>query len=185
MRLPSPSAFYFKYHGNRGGVLNDESPIDLDPQLIPRPFNSPYKSILGTPTAVGLSHLRAHRSTLAWPAQLAWQIEDTDPTSSVTFIFLAATGATISKGLLGEHSASNQEWTSVADLARKLPPQLDEVKALLAGREIDLLTISIRGNDLGFSSLVAALVLKGSWSDITFDRIQAVRWIVRSRYSLG
>jgi hypothetical protein len=171
---PRPVSFYFKYHDGRGGVLNDESPIDLDPQLIARGFRSPHKTAVGTATPEALSHMRAHRSTLAWPAQLAWHIEDGDSKSSVTFVFLAATGATISKGLLGEHSGSKQEWTSMTDQVKKLPPQLDEVKALLAGRDIDLLTVSIGGNDVGFSSVVAALVLRGGASDITFSRIRAV-----------
>lgn len=97
-------------------------------------------------------HARAHRSTLSWPAQVALTLERSDPHTSVTFIFLAATGATIREGLLGPHQGALEEVSGF------LKPQLQETQEILGGRPVDILTMSIGGNDVGFSSLITALL---------------------------
>jgi hypothetical protein len=169
----NPVSFFFKYHAPRFAPFGDNAPIDLDPFLLPKKFNSPWGIILGQRTDIALSHLRAHRSTVAWPAQLASLLEESDPESSVTFLFLAATGATISKGLLGRQKGSKTEVSFLSEPMEDLPGQLDAVKKLVGNREIDLLVLSIGANDLGFGSLAAALLLEGGFSDITPNRIEA------------
>ncbi|MCA9469917.1 MAG: hypothetical protein KC643_31345 [Nitrospira sp.] len=97
-------------------------------------------------------HARAHRSTLGWPAQVALTLERSDPHTSVTFIYLAATGATIREGIIGPHQGALDEVPGF------LKPQLQETQEILRGRSVDILTMSIGGNDAGFSSLITALL---------------------------
>jgi hypothetical protein len=91
------------------------------------------------------------RSSWAGPAQAALAIEQADPHSTVTFVSLACSGASIDKGLLGRH--------------RGQPPQVDELARLLCNRtagcsrpeqqrQVDALLISIGGNDLMFSEII-------------------------------
>ncbi len=96
--------------------------------------------------AVAGAHAAAHRSTVAWPALTALALEKADPGSSVTFVSVAASGATVARGLLDGQSPD-------------LPvAQMDQIAALVGEREIDVLLLSIGGNDIGFSHLIRGLV---------------------------
>jgi hypothetical protein len=131
---------------------------------------------------------RAARSEFAAPAIMAQELERQDPHSSVTFVHLAASGAIIGNdnpgdkdgGLLDPYEGQNPPSSPHA----KLPPQVDVVKGLLAAtrRTIDALTVSIGGNDLGFSTHVAGCLalprydllsgasgLAGKMKDLTKD----------------
>ncbi|HSM02882.1 MAG TPA: hypothetical protein VK960_10660 [Acidimicrobiia bacterium] len=90
------------------------------------------------------AHAAAHRSSLAWPARLALAMERSDPHASVTFVSVAASGAGIERGLLGSRGGA--------------APQVDQLRALVGEREIDLLLIQAGGNDVGFAHAVQALV---------------------------
>jgi hypothetical protein len=140
----------------------------------------------GTQSTVWEAHQRAHRSTLAAAAQAALELERADPRSSVTFVFLAASGASVEEGLLGPHPGVDREelWPDRADL----PPQIDEVARLLGCREdagcdrtVDALILSIGGNDAGWARLQGELValenlgLAGFYEalvDLAFDRAE-------------
>ncbi|MBP1632441.1 MAG: hypothetical protein H6Q11_729, partial [Acidobacteria bacterium] len=91
-------------------------------------------------------HAAAHRSTSAWPALAALALERADPATSVTFVSVAATKARVATGLLEPQPA-------VSPMA-----QLDEVAALVGERHIDLLLVSVGGNDVGFAHIVRGLV---------------------------
>lgn len=89
-------------------------------------------------------HEAAHRSTIAWPARTALALEQRDPHTSVTFVSVASSGATVRDGVLGPQG--------------DLPAQIDEVRSLVGDRQIDLLLVSIGGNDIGFARVVRGLV---------------------------
>jgi lysophospholipase L1-like esterase len=129
-----------------------------------RPGDPPVWADDGSPTSTqqGADHATAHRSTLAGPAQTALQLEQNDPQTSVTFVFLAASGASIEEGLLapqGDVSAIDADG-----FRRGLRPQLDELEELLGCfdgrclRPIDIMTMSIGGNDAGFSFTLGSLI---------------------------
>ncbi len=99
----------------------------------------------GDPAAEA-AHTTAHRSTVAWPGLAALALERDDPATSVTFVSLAATGARVGRGLLEAQSGDGG------------PGQLDKVAALVGGRRIDALLVSIGGNDIGFARIVRGLV---------------------------
>jgi hypothetical protein len=105
---------------------------------------------------VGRSHVRSHRSTLSASAQAALAIERSDPRSSVTFVSLAASGATIDRGLAGTYEGVDNEPDAKGP---KMAPQVDAADRLVGERTIDALTVSIGGNDIGFGNAVAALIL--------------------------
>ncbi|MBN2114364.1 MAG: hypothetical protein JW785_09585 [Acidimicrobiia bacterium] len=96
--------------------------------------------------ATAASHAAAHRSTVAWPALAALELERSDPATSVTFVSVAATSARVGAGLL-------EAQPGVAAQG-----QVDQAAALVGGRRIDLLLISIGGNDVGFAHIVRGLV---------------------------
>jgi hypothetical protein len=132
------------------------------------------------------AHQRAHRSALAGPAQAALLLERSDPRTSVTFVFLAMSGATVPEGLLGPHPGVDREelWPDRDDLT----PQVDETARLLGcddngncDRTIDALVMSIGGNDAGWAPLLGALVglerlgggeLYRALLDLTFDQAE-------------
>ncbi|HUU62105.1 MAG TPA: hypothetical protein VMX37_06950 [Acidimicrobiia bacterium] len=99
----------------------------------------------GDPAAEA-AHAAAHRSTVAWPALAALALERADPSTSVTFVSLAASGARVGRGLLQGQSGEGG------------PGQLEQVAALVGGRRIDALVMSIGGNDIGFPRIVRGLV---------------------------
>ena len=132
-----------------------------------------------TDSGIAKTHIRAHRSTAAWSAQVALALEKANPQSSVTFVSLASTGAQISKGILKPSKGSMDEGIelsagegTVRQIWRKdgfhtdivFNPQIEELANVIGNRTIDLLLISVGGNDIGFSLAARALMIKGHWS---------------------
>lgn len=108
-----------------------------------------------------LDHDAAHRSALAGPAQAALAIERADQHSSVTFLFLAASGASIEEGIVGEGDPA----ATTDGGGRTLRAQVDELGELLScdedgcRRDIDALLLSAGGNDIGFSFALGSLIV--------------------------
>ncbi len=92
---------------------------------------------------------RCDRSGHAGPSQAALAIERADARSSVTFVHLACSGATIEAGLLGPYDGQNPTL-----LQLPLAPQVAEVRRLVGEREIDALLVSVGANDIRFQNLV-------------------------------
>lgn len=113
-------------------------------------------------------HQNAHRSQYAAAALQAQAMEDADPKSSVTFVFVAQTGATIAKGLVcakkGVAEHEDQDF-SVS--------QIQQTKNIIGDRHIDTLTISIGGNDIGFGDILQSYVLRAQ---------RKVLWFVPAGY---
>lgn len=132
--------------------------------------------------AVEAEHAEAHRSTISWAARAALALEQADPATSVTFVSVAAAGATVDAGLLGPQN-------------EQLPrPQIEAVADLIGEREVDVLLISIGGNDVGFSQLLKGLVDADPWLDpICYDTdlenvwqsVADGHWNRSSRLALG
>lgn len=81
---------------------------------------------------------RCHRSTSAYPRRLA------DDIGRTTLLFVACSGAVI-------HDVS------AAGQYPAMSPQLDDLRGFLsAGGPVDLITVTLSGNDLGFGKMVEA-----------------------------
>ncbi len=100
--------------------------------------------------AMNLENAKAHRSTLAAPAQFALTLQKNNPHEAVTFVSVADSGATIAQGLLGP-------MPSNVDSSYILPSEIDEVRKIVGTHPIDVLTVSIGGNDIGFSTRLQQL----------------------------
>ena len=91
-----------------------------------------------------------HRSSLSGPSQAARLIETGDPTTSVTFVHLACSGAQVTRGIL-------YAWPGIEpDGDRKVPPQADVLAQLMKGwgRKPDAVLVSIGANDAEFAEAV-------------------------------
>jgi hypothetical protein len=103
---------------------------------------------------------RCHRSGKSGPARAAWSLEQRSHQFSVTFLSVACSGASITKGLMGEYEG--QEDTGPFG---PLPPQVKQVGWALCPadvtcnskhdiRNIDALVVNVGANDLHFSDIV-------------------------------
>lgn len=104
---------------------------------------------------------RCHRSATAGSAQAAKRIEQRDPSTSVTFVHLACSGAQIVDrswkdrddrmgGLLDSYEGQDDAFKDEP----RLQPQVYALRDLVKDREIDALMVSIGVNDLGFASII-------------------------------
>jgi lysophospholipase L1-like esterase len=101
--------------------------------------------------AMDLENADAHRSTIAGPAQFALRLQQANPQEAVTFVSVADSGASIPVGVLGP-------MASVGDPSHQLPAQIAELKQIIGTRPIDVLTVSVGGDDIGFAGLAESLV---------------------------
>lgn len=105
-------------------------------------------------------HILAHRSSAAWPVQVALALEHADEFSSVTLVFLPASGATIVHGLVGGFESTADEIASPWVPGGSVGGQIEALRSLLGSRTIDVLLMSIGGNDIGFAEVVKVLELR-------------------------
>jgi hypothetical protein len=92
---------------------------------------------------------RCHRSARAAPAKAATQIEAGDDHTSVTFVHLACSGATVREGLLGSYAGIEPPKSEPP-----LSPQVTVLNDLGRRRQVDAVVVSIGANDVYFSDVV-------------------------------
>jgi lysophospholipase L1-like esterase len=90
---------------------------------------------------------RCHRSANGFEARAAARIEAASAKTSVTFVPLACSGASIPTGMLGPYAGI------VPSRGVRLPPQVDTLKTLVGSRTVDAVLVSIGINDLGFGNV--------------------------------
>ncbi len=93
-------------------------------------------------------YANCHRSTRSGQANAAIDLENADPHTSVTTLYLACSGAQIDSGILGIKDGY---------LGGPEKPQTFQAYelAILNGRDIDAITLGIGGNDIGFVPIVS------------------------------
>ena len=116
--------------------------------------------------AMNIQNAKAHRSTLAAPAQFALALQQENPHEAVTFVSVANSGATIDTGLLGP-------MPSNIDSSYTLPAELGEVAQIVGHHPIDVLTVSIGGNDINFSNRLEELASNSILGSTKLSVIQA------------
>ena len=97
---------------------------------------------------------QCHQSKFSGQALAALEIEKADKKTSVTFIHLACTGATVFAGLFESPGAVDP----TPDGFKGIKPQLEAAKELSVGREVDAFLTSIGGNDIGFADIIMQCV---------------------------
>jgi lysophospholipase L1-like esterase len=115
---------------------------------------------------MNLQNADAHRSTISGPAEFALELQEENPHEAVTFVSVANSGATISQGLLGP-------MPSVGNPSVQLPAEIAEVKQIIGNRPIDVLTLSVGANDIGFASDVENLIDNTSKGSPSLATIQS------------
>jgi hypothetical protein len=116
---------------------------------------------LSVATGVEWQSTICDRSANSYQAQAALRLEQGDPRTSVTFVHIACSGASVEHGLLGTYPGINPGGPA-------LLPQLDQMKFLRRGREIDAVILSIGVNDLEFGKFVAHC--------ISYDNCPQSKW---------
>jgi len=101
--------------------------------------------------AMNTENANAHRSTIAAPAQFALELQESNPHEAVTFVSVANSGASIPVGVLGP-------MPSIGDSSYELPAEITELKQIIGTQHIDVLTVTVGGNDIGFTSVVEDLI---------------------------
>ncbi len=89
---------------------------------------------------------RCNRSVHGAPAQAALRLEKSSSKTSVTLVDVSCSGATIDRGILGAQYLNT-------------PSQIEQVTALIGNRSIDVLSLTIGGNDVGFGSILTTCAL--------------------------
>ncbi len=164
-------------NGSRNSIESDVEPVD---HLVVSIGDS-IASGEGNPHTDGAWHpafvsptwedRACHRSDMAGAARAAAALEDADSRSSVTFIDLACSGASIldtpdaagtapsppddpeTGGLLDPYEGI-EPW-----LDPPRPPQIDQMVAAVGGAEVDALLVSIGANDIRFSEVVKECIV--------------------------
>ena len=105
---------------------------------------APQKSTRGS---VWQDSMDCHRSSLAGPALAAKALEDASRKTSVTFVHLACTGATM--GTYPDRKDVHGEPVP----PRLISEQIDDMAILTRGRKVDSVMLSIGANDIGFGEI--------------------------------
>ncbi len=89
-----------------------------------------------------------HRSARGAPALAALALEKASPRTSVTLVDVACSGATVASGILGAQSQAGQSAS-----------QIEQAAAIVGNRPVDLVLLSVGGNDVGFTSILQTCAL--------------------------
>lgn len=106
---------------------------------------------------------RCHRSAKAGSALAALELEQSDPRTSVTFVHLACSGAEANVGLLNPYQGVDVELENApldcqGNPGSCLQPQIERAAEIVGEREVDILTMSIGGNDANFAPIIVSCI---------------------------
>jgi hypothetical protein len=131
----------------------------------------------GTPNPAIWQDRPCHRSVDAGPAVAAARLESLDPHSSVTFIQLACSGASVldspevpgiddprTGGVIDEYDGQEPEPGSLR------PSQVAQLEELLGLRQVDALLLSVGANDTRFSDTLKTCIRREIRCDTTSTR---------------
>lgn len=117
----------------------------------------------GAPVRGAFLNSQCDISGNSWQSQVAlglqYKIPDAEK-SSVTFIHLACSGASIRDGLLGSYGGMAPQGL--------LLPQLDVMKKLIGNREVDAVLLNIGVNEFRFGEIAAFCARNGSCQNAAF-----------------
>ena len=117
-----------------------------------------------SPIAPGWLETRCHRSMRSGAAQAAAAVAAGDPHSSVTFLPLACSGATVPEGLLGPYAGVEPD-SALGDL----PAQVDQLAELQRRRPVDAVLLSVGANDVDFGPLAEFCLAVADCPNRRFD----------------
>lgn len=89
---------------------------------------------------------RCNRSVHGAPAQAALRLENSSKKTSVTLVDVSCSGATVERGILGSQFSTTKS-------------QIEQVSTLIGRRSVDVVSLTIGGNDVGFGSILSTCAL--------------------------
>ncbi|HEX4746679.1 MAG TPA: GDSL-type esterase/lipase family protein [Gaiellaceae bacterium] len=122
---------------------------------------------LPSTTAPVWQSLQCDRSTYSYQAQTARAIENRDPKTSVSFVHLACSGASIARGMIGPYGGINPK------AGPALGAQVFQMQRLAGKRELDAVIVSIGVNDLEFGAMVEHCILFPSCFDRGYPKLSS------------
>ena len=114
------------------------------------------------------AHRRAHRSSRAGVVSAAVDLENADPKSSVTFIYLSHSGATVPTGMFGSQGTSQPDEPGT-DAA-----QFNQLAGIIGSRRIDGLVLSVGWHDAEVDETMRRLVQAEPGSANYASTLQAI-----------
>jgi len=132
-----------------------------------------------------------HLSLYSYQARAALKLAIENPALSVTYYPLGCTGATIRQGLLAPQSARERPKRGNQMFPRTVRSQIDQLTAYLGGpgnnlaRRPDLIFLTVGGNDLKFSGLVADLLIANDPERRILRDRGLISTVADSRQALG
>lgn len=91
------------------------------------------------------------RSVHGGAAQAALALEQASARTSVTLVDVSCSGATIDAGILGPQTSAGQTTS-----------QIEQVRGIIGSRPIDLVSLTVGGNDVGFTSILTSCATKAN-----------------------
>ena len=133
-----------------------------------------------------------HRSLYSYQTRAALALAVQYPHIAVTYLPLACSGATIAEGLLGKQQAKECLTTKTATNCQgSVNAQMTELREAMAAakkrqpaRKLDLVLLSIGANDIGFSNLVADVIVDNATERALFKRGGILGSVEESRGAL-
>lgn len=133
-----------------------------------------------------------HRSLYSYQTRTAIALAVNNPHAAVTYLPLACTGASISNGLLsGQRARECVVSKNSLSCAGSVEAQVSELRDALAAakrrqpsRSLDLVLLSIGANDIGFSGLVADVIVDAGTERALFSRTGVIGSIDGARSAL-
>jgi lysophospholipase L1-like esterase len=157
--LPKPGSYRIGLDATVGGnhLAEDQQVVVRDLLIVS--LGDSVASGEGVPDRPGLGDAawqsrRCHRSAKAGPAAAARLLEEDDPHTSVTFVHLACSGATVPRGLIGPYPG-----VEPPDQGPELEAQVDQLNRIEARRPVDAVLISIGANDIHFGDILRFCLL--------------------------
>lgn len=129
-----------------------------------------------------------HRSLYGYQARTALALAIGDTHIAVTYIPLGCTGATIAKGLLSSQPSRERLLPNGAKAPRVIEGQISRLQNYLQMgrhrppiRTPDLILLTIGANDMGFSELVANVMVQGQPERGILDRVKMTSTPAKAR----
>jgi hypothetical protein len=135
-----------------------------------------------------------HRSLYSYQLRTALTLAIENPHLAVTYLPLGCSGATIAEGLLGPQPANEITCRAPGSgpCPARVPGQIEQLRDLLAraqrdrpDRHLDLLLLSIGANDIGFSGLVANVIIHEGIERTLFERTGIIKTIDQAQLILN
>ncbi len=131
-----------------------------------------------------------HRSLYGYQLRAALALAVETPHAAVTFLPLACTGATIDVGLFAAQPSREINCGPAGGAAcpATTPAQLMQLRALVAraqrarpNRALDLVFLTIGANDIGFSGLIADIIIQARAERALFSRAGIISSVAASQ----